>query len=226
MTTTKQSLTDRIAATLKGKPSSADVRAVLAEAQDEADRLASERDKTRAASLDPTASADDVRKARAALSDIDFEAERLMVAAECLSQALEAAQEREASQEKAKAYEAARAERDALAEELATVYPEAASRIADLLARIVKNNAAVEAANRALPENAEWLADVEHVARGVASNGMLVSGQTGQTARLVDKVALPHLSGDDAARDPHGLWSKGLHETGKHTARPVLRAVS
>ena len=224
--TTKQTLTDRIAATLKGKPSSDAVRAILAEAQDEADRLASERDKTRAASLDPTASADDVRKARASLSDIDFEAERLMVAAECLSQALEAAQAREASQAKAKAYEAARAERDALAKELATVYPEAAGKIADLLARIVKNNAAVTAVNRALPENAEWLADVEHVVRGVASNGNLTSGQPGQTTRLIDKVSLPHLVGDEAARDPHGLWTKGLYETGKHEKRPVLRAVS
>ena len=224
--TTKQTLTDRIASTLKGKPSSDAVRAILAEAQDEADRLASERDKTRAASLDPTASAEDVRKARAALSDIDFEAERLQVAAERLAQALEAAQDREASQAKAKAYEAARAERDALAKELATVYPEAAGKIADLLARIVKNNRAVNEVNRALPENAEWLADVEHVARGVASNGNLVSGQHGQTARLIDKVALPAFAGDDAARDPHGLWSKGLYETGKHDKRPALRAVS
>lgn len=224
--TTKQTLADRIASTLKGKPSSDAVRAILAEAQDEADRLASERDKTRAASLDPTASADDVRKARAALSDIDFEAERLMVAAECLSQALEAAQAREASQAKAKAYQAAQAERDALAKELAAVYPEAAGKIADLLARIVKNNRVVDEVNRALPENAEWLADVEHVARGVASNGALVSGQHGQTARLIDKVALPHFAGDEAARDPHGLWTKGLYETGKHEKRPVLRAVS
>lgn len=90
----------------------------------------------------------------------------------------------------------------------------------------MKNNAAVEAVNQAKPENAEWLADVEHVARGVASNGALVSGQHGQATRLVDKVSLPHPSGDDAARDPHGLWSKGLYETGKHDKRPALMAVS
>ena len=224
--TTKQTLTDRIASAINGSPSSAEVDALLAEARAECEALTARKAKLKALALHPTTPAAEVKAARGKIDDAEFDNERMEIAVESLETLLKRAQDREAAQARAKAYEAARAERDALAKELATVYPEAAGKIADLLARIVKNNAAVTAVNRALPENAEWLADVEHVARGVASNGNLVSGQHGQTTRLVDKVSLPHLSGDEAARDPHGLWSKGLHETGKHTARPALRAVS
>ena len=201
-------LNETIAAIFKGEPSARQVEKTLADARKEADRLATMRDETRAKSLDPVATDAEVKASRAALADIDFEAERLSVAVDRLSEALSQAQDRERAQEASQAYERAKAERDALAKELAKVYPETAAKISELLARIVANNHTLATVNRDLPAGSVYLNSVEHEVRGVTPGGA-IEGSLSPVGELVKKVRLPHLDGTKAMHDPAGYWGQG-----------------
>jgi hypothetical protein len=81
-------------------------------------------------------------------------------------------------------YDAAKCERDALAEELSEVYPEAATKIADLFGRIAANDWALDDINRTRPDGVEqYLFSAELHARGRKSF-------TGDTPSLLSSVRL------------------------------------
>lgn len=202
-------ISERIHAALSGNAKAAEIAAVLAVARDEAERLGALRDATRAKALDPMASASDVKAARAALADGDFEAERLAVAADKLGDALREAQEREAEDARRKEYDAAKRERDALAKDLATVYPDAAAKIADLMRRMVASDARLAAANADRPAGAPWIADVENVVRSVDQSGATryEGAFPSPVGRLVEKVVLPAIE-PQALREGRNFWNR------------------
>lgn len=210
-------LSDLIAETLTGSPSSAEVREILDKARREQGRLAGLREKLRTIALHPTTPAGEVRNARDKIADADFEAERMTNAVAALEEALGRAEAREEAASREAAYERALAERDAAAEELRRVYPEAAAAIAKALARVAASDAEVSKLNRtSLPAGRAWIDSVEHVVRGVTENGAVI-GPNGvptvsRTSSLVDAVNLPALSGADAATGSY-IWRKGSKGT-------------
>src|SRR5262249_49347332 len=87
-----------------------------------------------------------------------------------------------------RAYQTVEAERDQLAEELKS-YPEIAARLADLLVRIVANDAEIERINaHALPRERGRLLSAELVARDLA--GWVLNAQP-LAKRLTDELGLP-----------------------------------
>ncbi len=159
------SLTDRIAFILQTEAASDALAEVIDDAQDEleAAREACEEAKERV--LDPLSTSAAVSKARKELDDSTLQVSRLEAALERLSNQLKAARAREAEAVRIKQYEEVKAERDALVEDIRTIYPEAAAKIAALLPRIEPLDQKIMAVNHDLPEGAPHLQFVEHVAR-------------------------------------------------------------
>lgn len=202
-------LETRIAQALDGEASSESLCALVDEVTAAADDMATQAEALRAVALDPRSDAQAVRRARDGLDEARFRSERLDVARDRLTDALREAQAREAETARRNEYEAARRERDALAKDLATVYPEAAAKIADLLRRMVANDARLAAVNASRPAGADWLFDVEHIVRRVDQSGALVieGAFPSQVGRLADKIVLPAID-PQAMRAARAFWNR------------------
>jgi hypothetical protein len=136
----------------------------------EADATA-EREKIRA--LDPALSPDP-RKARQAMEDATFAANRLRTLQPRLRQRLQHVAYAEAHARWLETYTAVKEKRDAAAEELKQLYPEVVGKLVELLTRIRSIDAEVRAVNERKPVGVgiPWdgnsrLLPVEYEARGV-----------------------------------------------------------
>jgi hypothetical protein len=103
-------------------------------------------ERVRARALDPALSSNVVIERRQ-MEDAAFHLDRLQVAATKLRERLIAVKADEEDARRLRVYEEVAAERDRLADELREFYPETAARLAELLARIVANDHAVEQIN-------------------------------------------------------------------------------
>ena len=123
---------------------SADIAALIDEAEAGIAKAEQERAVDRTLSLDPKA-------ARQAIEDATFAADRLRV----LQSKLQVRYREVHDQEQAKAwlaeYDVMKRKRDALAEEVREVYPDAEIKIVDLFVRITENNEALSALHQARP---------------------------------------------------------------------------
>ena len=167
----------------------------------------------RSEALDPLTPAREVARLRAEAADAAFEAERMVRAADAVSEALVAAREAEARRQTRDRYEAARGRRDAVVQRVRAEYPDLAARLVDLLRELVAASADVQAANRDLPEGAERLELPEVLAREGLPH-MQCAGGIGDPMLLAE-MAVPDLD------DPHRmLWPP----TGFNTwlQRPLL----
>jgi hypothetical protein len=206
-------LSDRIASAINGSPSSIEIAALLTEARAQCESLTERKAKLRALALHPTTPAAEVKAARGKIDDASFDQERMEIAVESLEAMLKRVEASEQHAARVAAYKAAKAERDAIAADLARIYPEAAKAIADVLTRVARSNEIIAKINADIPDGCEWMADVEHVARGVMGNGGVIAPDgtrhVGMAGHLVSAVKLPHLSGVDALQMPRGYWGKG-----------------
>ncbi|PHY12852.1 hypothetical protein CSW58_09825 [Caulobacter sp. B11] len=142
--------------------------------------------------MSPTADDAEIRAARAEVTDLAFERERLANAVEHLTErhtSLAAAEVRASQQEE---HSLAKAERDALVVEIAEVYPKLAEQLIDLFTRLDANDARLSAVNKA--GGGERLESAEVAARGCAGNFIWPVGRgAGNVARLT-RIQLPNLN--------------------------------
>lgn len=211
-------LSDRIAAVLQGRPSSAEVAAVMAEARQEQRRLDEAVAAARAVMVDPLTSSAEAAEKRRAIDDLALQGERLVEALARLMAAERAALAREADAGLQEAYDAARERRDAVAAELSERYPALAAELVALLRRVAESQAEVERVNRNRPAGAPWLDTVETIVRGVPGNGYLGGGLV---PRLADSVRLPALDGREVLHQ-RPIWPEA---PGPHTPPPALCVV-
>jgi hypothetical protein len=151
---------------------------------------ASERaDCARALALDPTLPMGTVAAARKQMYDAFFARDRLQVALEKLRERLLVVQADEEDARRLHIYEDAEAERDRLAAELRDFYPDVAERLAELLARIVANDEAIERINaHGLPRERGRLLYAELTARNLT--GWILNSLP-LARRLTDELQLP-----------------------------------
>jgi hypothetical protein len=168
------SLDTRIAAAFGDAAKSEHISGLIREVEpcivdfDEAHRSAQKR------SLDPASSEKVAAQARQEMHDALFRRERLQVAVTRLRQRLVEVRAYEEDERRRAAYEKIKADRDQLADVLAELYPAVADRLAELVSRIVKNDAAIDYVNAHLPQGRERLLSAELVARGLS--GFRVDG--------------------------------------------------
>jgi hypothetical protein len=148
----------------------------------------------RAQALDPRLATSAIDAARALLESAEFRQQRLTIAVTKLKERLEWLREQEEDAKRQAVYDKVQEQRDALAKELREVYPEAAQRIAELLGRIVANDA--EIARLKLPNGRGRPLGAELVARG------LQHFQTGPqnlsfVPRITERVCLPSFKYED-----------------------------
>jgi hypothetical protein len=130
-----------------------------------------------------------VIEARRQMEDAAFQRDRLQVAVTKLRERLVAVKADEEDARRLRVYEEVAAERDLLADELREFYPATATRLAELLARIVANDQAVERINaNGLPRNHGRLVCAELAARGL--DGWVQNSQP-LARRLTNELCLP-----------------------------------
>ncbi len=181
-------LDERIAAAFEDGVASADVAGLIEETEAAADAAGKACEVARESALDPRLSDAGVADARREMEDAAFRRDRLQEALRRLGQRRKKLSRREHQSRLCADYDAAAAERDALAAELAEVYPPLAEKLADLMARIVVNDAVIERINRkGLPDDATRLREAELVARGL--QGFFADGA--HVPRITQQLRLP-----------------------------------
>lgn len=182
-------LDERIAAAFNNGVNSTDVETLI-KAAEAASVSANERaERARARALDPALSSNVVIEARRQMEDAAFQRDRLQVAVTKLRERLVAVKADEEDARHLRVYEEVAGERDRLADELREFYPAAAARLADLLARIVANDEAIERINaHGLPRERGRLLCAELAARGL--DGWVRNSQP-LARRLTDELRLP-----------------------------------
>lgn len=156
-------LDERISLALTSEMASADLAQLLAEIENASADSSRQLEQARETALDPMTAPDEIRGARAAMGDAEFQIDRLARAKDRIATAHKAAIARERDAERDAEYASAKQERDQLAADLAADYPEAANKIQALMKRIVASNARIEAVNATCGGNR--LDPVEIVAR-------------------------------------------------------------
>lgn len=146
---------DKIATILKSEPTSEAVSDILNAAKGEADRIATRRNEIKAETLDPMSPTATVKKRRAELVDLEFDAERLAAALGCLETALRQAQQREKQAARQTAYDAAQKAMAEAGEAIGARWDVLAAEMRDLLLAGTRAMLAVANANENLPEGAE-----------------------------------------------------------------------
>lgn len=199
MSTANSDLDMRISVALQEHASSGEIAALLVDVETAASEAGNEAERERSRSLDPVLSPRDVAAARNASEDAAFRRDRLQEAMRRLNICLNQAKRREEQARRQRNYDRVKSERDKLAAELLQLYPEAASRLADLVSRIVANDRAVNSVNvEGLPEGAHRLLSAELVARGLG--GFTRDGV--DTPRITENLRLPEFH-----RNPHRPYS-------------------
>lgn len=155
--------------------------------------------------MSPTADDAEIRAARAEVTDLAFERERLANAVEHLTErhaSLAAAELRASQQEE---HAAAKAERDALAVEIAEVYPKLTAQLIDLFTRLDANDARLGAVNKA--GGGERLESAEVAARGCAGNFIWPLGRGAGNVTRLSSTKLPNLNQHGYAWPLRDQWS-------------------
>ena len=147
----------RISAALSGEPASKDVAETLAEARKAVADIEVHRETTRKAALDPKASGAAVKKARAELSDLEFESDRLTVAIDHLEKALAEAKDREEQAKRSGAYDEAASRVESAAAKLRDRYPQLAGEIRDILMEVCEAAAMANKVNKSLPDGRDQI---------------------------------------------------------------------
>ena len=147
----------RISAVLSGEPASKDVAETLAEARKAVADIEAQRETTRKAALDPKASGQAVKKARADLSDLEFESDRLTVAIEHLETALAEAKQREEQAKRSGAYDEAASRVEGAVTKLRDRYPSLAGEIRDILMEVCEAAAMANKVNASLPDGRDQI---------------------------------------------------------------------
>jgi len=162
-------LNDRIASVLRGDAvTSAEVSALLEEAEQAAAAATALAEATRTNALDPLLSSADAARAKSGADDAAFRADRLTAAMASLKNKLADAKAEEAEAKRRADYDKARAERDRIAAELREFYPQAERRLAKLIPELDANDQELKRINtQALPRDAERLQSAELIARGL-----------------------------------------------------------
>ena len=125
-------------------------------------------EQSRARALDPAISMAEVAKARRLTEDAAFRRDRLHEALRRLEERLREVKHEEEQHRRQVQYDEVVSRRDALAEELRRDYPTIAARLAELVARVDKNDGEIDwVNNRALPSGVPRLASAELIARGL-----------------------------------------------------------
>jgi len=166
---------------------SSTVAALIKATEAAAGAVAELADHARNAALDPVLSGAMLTDARKHSDEVAFKRDRLNAALVKLRERLTVLKDQEENDRRQVAYDRAAAERDTLATELATLYPDVAPKLADLLKRIQANDTDIEIINRILPTGASRLLGAELQARGMlgwVSNGI-------ETPRITDHLCLP-----------------------------------
>jgi chromosome segregation ATPase len=161
------SLDERVAAAFADGATSSGVADLIAEVEAAAVASGENAETARSRALDPALAAPDVAAARRDMEDASFRRDRMHEAVRRLGERLAEVKQEEEGARRREAYAEALVQRDVLAAELVETYPPLAERLADLVARIAANDAAIERVNRELPNGASWLADAEMIARQV-----------------------------------------------------------
>jgi hypothetical protein len=129
------SLSDRVAKALQTESTSDALVALIDDAQDELEAAEEACAEAQAKVLDPFSTTAAVTKAKRELEDQTLAAARLKTALGLLSGKVEKAREREDEAGRRKRYDDVVAERDAVIKEFQETYPEAAMKIATVLAK-------------------------------------------------------------------------------------------
>jgi chromosome segregation ATPase len=194
-------LDERIIGAFRSGVTSADVAALISEAETAAAALAQAAEKARTRALDPTLSSTEITAARRAMEDAAFRRDRMQEAVPRLNDRLKQLRREEEQARRWKEYTTALAERDALATELDEVYPAMAERLAGLMARVASNDAAIDRVNRSLPDGAKWMASAEFVARSLSG----WNDGTAPIPRITAQMRLPAFRYD--RHDPYA-WPR------------------
>ena len=160
---TKPTLEQRISDTLQPDVviTSADIAALIEEAEVFIAKAEKEATVDRTLALDPKA-------ARQAIADAAFGADRLRMLLSKLQVHYREVRDQEQAKTWLAEYDVMKRERDALAEEVREVFPEAENKIVDLFVRITENNKALSALHQARPAGVmEHLVSAELHARGL-----------------------------------------------------------
>jgi hypothetical protein len=144
----------RIAAAFQDGVPSAQIHALLGEVQSVAGAASEAAEAARLKALDPLTP--DVAAARRATDDATFKRDRLLEAYKRLTERLQQAKAEEERHRRQAVYDAAKAAREGILAELEVEAP-AVVRLAQLVARSVICDRALEQANRTLPVGAEYL---------------------------------------------------------------------
>lgn len=134
-------LDERISSALAGEPTSAELRALLAEAKIASATAEQDAGTASGIALDPATPPARVAEARKTMEDAHFTRDRLAVATKRLNELHQGALRREAVAARQKAVAEVSARRDAMAAELREQYPALAGALADLLHRMSKIDA-------------------------------------------------------------------------------------
>jgi hypothetical protein len=180
-------LEQRIAAAFTNGIRSAEVAALIGQVEAATGRAHEAATRARERALDPTLNGSELNSARQTMHDAGFAVERLQAASSRLRQRLDELRAAEANQRKRQEYDRVAEERDRLARELASIYPDFAERLAELLPQLAANDHEVNIINRDRPAGAPMLLCAELKARGLASFQVGVS----QLPRLTDVLVLP-----------------------------------
>jgi hypothetical protein len=179
------SLEDRIAAAFDVGAKAADVSKLIIDAEAASVRADEEAGQARERALDPTIPAAEISKHRKEMDDAAFRRDRLQAALAKLRLRLPHLEAKEEDDRRWVEYEKVRLERDTLAAELKSLYPNFASQLSNLLARIEANDRLIEMINRRRkPQKADRLLGAEAVARGLEGYGSNVP-------RITAKLVLP-----------------------------------
>lgn len=161
----KPSVAARISLAFGASATAAFVSGLVVEVARELTRATAAAEAARADALSPQLTSSAIRNARELASDMEFERDRLQVAAAKLRDRLAELKASEENTKRKIAYDKAQAERDAVAEELKS-YPAIAEKLVQLLSRLVDCNSEVAAINSRLPTGAPRLEPAEYCAKG------------------------------------------------------------
>jgi hypothetical protein len=182
-------LDSRIRSAFSASVSSQTIAELIAAAEQAAQTAGRAAEAARVRALDPALASNGVTAARREMEDTAFERDRMQAAVTKLRERLVVVKADEEDARRLRVYEDAKLERDRLAQELRDFYPDVAERLAELLARIVANDEAIERINaHGLPRERGRLLCAELTARNLT--GWVWNSQP-LARRLTDELRLP-----------------------------------
>ncbi len=182
------SIDEKIASAFTTTSKSDVVAALIKEAEVALADSAKAANDARVRALDPTLTNDQIREARKNMDDAAFARDRLQAALPRLNERLKELKDSELNANRLASYKKLEIERDEIVEELKE-YPALAKRLAAIVERLAKNDAAIDNLNNyALPNRTAKLRSAELIARGLQSfspQQFVTIPRIGQETKLV-----------------------------------------